>query len=275
MSLNKEQKEDLEIAALTALVKDCYGYDFNDYSSASLKRRIRHLADKTGHLHISDMFSKVLYQPDFLESFLCNMSVSVTSMFRDPWVFKTLREAILPLLSIHPKINIWHAGCCTGEEVFSMAILLKEAGLLEHVQIYATDFNQHSLDIANKGMYPLEKIQAYTKNYIECGGQQSFSDYYHVKSDSALMDKSLREKIIFSSHNLVGDAVFAQMNLIVCRNTLIYFNRTLQNNVVSLFKQSLAPKGFLVLGDKESIEFLSVVNDFDVYARQEKIFRLK
>lgn len=273
--MNNHEKEELELDTFLTVIHSCYGYDFKDYARASLKRRVQNLAIISGYQHISEMLPRILYDSDFLNQFLEGMSITVTDMFRDPWVFKALRERVLPALRIFPKINIWHAGCATGEEVYAMAILLKEEGLFDHTQIYATDFNNHSLKIAEEGIYPLERLQKFTENYLQAGGKSSLSDYYHVKYNSAKFDSALKKNIIFTNHNLVEDRVFGEMNLIVCRNVLIYFNQTLQNKVLMLFKDSLTPTGFLLLGDKETTHFSQVSGYFDVYAAKEKIFKLK
>ena len=267
--------QDCELDAVIDLINRVHGYNFQNYARASIKRRIQNLTTNSGYQYISQLMPDILYNPDFLNRFLKGMSVTVTEMFRDPWVFKMMREQVLPSLSIFPQINIWHAGCATGEEVYSMAIMLKELGLLHQCQIYATDFNNHSLDIAKSGVYPLEGLQGFTRNYLDAGGQQSFSDYYDVKYQSAKFNESLKEHIIFSNHNLVTDGAFGEMNLVVCRNVLIYFNQDLQNRLLSLFHDSLSPKGFMLLGDKESIRFSAVANKFDSYGAKQKIYRMK
>ncbi len=267
--------EEYELDAILGLINQVHGYDFHQYARASIKRRIRDIAVNNGYAYISQLMPDILYKADFLNQFLKGMSVTVTGMFRDPWVFAELRQAVLPKLSIFPQINIWHVGCATGEEVYSMVILLKELGLLEQAQIYATDFNNHSLEIAKKGIYSLDRMKDFTRNYQAAGGSGSFSDYYQVKYDSAKLDDSLKSHIIFSNHNLVTDTVFGEMNLVICRNVLIYFNQTLQNRALGLFRDSLSPKGFLVLGDKESITFSEVSNDFDTFSGKEKIYRMK
>jgi chemotaxis protein methyltransferase CheR len=273
--MNESEKEELELDAFLSIVNQCYGYNFSEYARSSIRRRIRNLASTTGHKYISEMLPKLLYDNDFIDKFLKGMSVTVTEMFRDPWAFKVLRETVIPTLKIFPKINIWHAGCATGEEVYSMAILLKEEGLLDYAQIYATDYNNHSLKIAQEGIYPLENMQTYTQNYIKSGGKKSFSDYYHVKYNSAKFDSSLKKNIVFTNHNLVEDKAFGEMNLVVCRNVLIYFKQTLQDKVLTLFRDSLLPRGFLLLGDKETINFSRVSENFEKFSAKEKIFRMK
>lgn len=273
--MNEIEKEDIEVELIIDSIYRCCGYDFRNYSRASMKRRIKYLVSVNGYSHISEMISKILYDDEFLNKFLNAMSISVTEMFRDPWIFKTIREKILPTLRIFPQINIWHAGCSTGEEVYSMAILLKEENLLDRCQIYATDFNNNNLQIAKEGIYPIKKIKEYTHNFYEAGGKNSLSDYYHVKYEFAKFDESLKKNIVFSSHNLVTDKVFGEMNIVICRNVLIYFKQDLQNNVLKLFKDSLSSKGYLILGEKESIKSFDISNRFDEVAHNEKIYRLK
>ncbi len=273
--MKKAKLADIELDAFLNVVREAWGYNFEEYARASVKRRIQNLLTLSGLRYISEMIPKVLYDDTFLNKFLTVMSVTVTEMFRDPWVFKTLREEVIPKLRIFPRIKIWHAGCATGEEVYSLAIILKEEGLLKHTQIYATDFNNNSLKIAEKGIYPMENLRKQIKNYQQAGGINSFSDYYHVKYNSVKFDSSLKKNIVFTNHNLAEDKVFAEMNLILCRNVLIYFKPSLQNKVLNLFKDSLYPKGFLLLGDKETIQFSEVTECFDEFAKEEKIFRLR
>ena len=271
--MNDHDKEELELDIFLKIVEECYQYDFKDYARASIKRRVQNLMHESHCDHISDLLPKILYEPEFINAFLTSMSVTVTEMFRDPWVFKIIREQVVPALKIFPKINIWHAGCATGEEVYSMAIILKEEGLLEHTQIYATDFNNNSLDYAKEGIYPLENLQLFTKNYRTSGGKNSFMDYFHVKYNSAKINNDLKKNIVFTNHNLVTDKVFGEMNLIVCRNVLIYFKQVLQNRVLGLFNKSLKARGFLVLGDKETTQFSTKSDCFEMFSAKEKIFR--
>ncbi|MBI9073667.1 MAG: protein-glutamate O-methyltransferase CheR [Melioribacteraceae bacterium] len=274
--MNNHEIEELEFKSLLDLIKECYGYDFGGYAKSSIKRRITQLTLSEGHQYISELIPKILYEKEFLDTFLKGMSVTVTEMFRDPWIWKTLREEVIPRLRIFPRLKIWHAGCATGQEVYSMAILLKEEGLLDHSQIYATDFNNSSLEIAQKGIYPLREMRKHTSNYIESGGKESFSDYYTVKYDAVKFNDKLKENIVFSNHNLVEDNSFGEMNLIICRNVLIYFKQNLQDRALNLFKESLSPRGFLLLGDKESIDFSIISNDFvSVSSKKHKIFQIK
>jgi chemotaxis protein methyltransferase CheR len=273
--MNPHDIEEFELDTILELIDKCYGYNFKDYSRASIKRRIQNLASACNCKHISELIPKILYQDNFLDKFLKGMSVTVTDMFRDPWVFKIFKEKIIPQLRIHPQINIWHAGCATGEEVYSMAILLKEEGLLKYSRIYATDFNNHSLDIAKKGIYPLEKMQRYSKNYLDAGGKYSLSEYYDVKYDVAKFSRELTERITFSHHNMGVDQAFGEMNLIICRNVLIYFNKTLQNRVFTLFYDSLMPRGVLLLGDKESIDYSEINSKLTAVSSKARIYQVR
>ncbi len=270
---SKEDLTDFEITLLLEAILFCYDYDFSHYSRASLTRRIYNCLEKA-HLHsIAEMIPKVIYDADFFELFLKEMSITVTEMFRDPLVFKTLRNQVVTQLKTYSRINIWHAGCATGEEAYSLAIMLKEEGLLSRCQIYATDFNNQSLAIAEEGIYKAEKIAGYTRNYISAGGKASFADYYQARHGNAKMKNELTEHITFAHHNLIKDQCFAQMHLIVCRNVLIYFDRKLQDQVLSLFKQSLLHRGYLVLGDKESLEFSSQKDNFITVAKNQRIYQ--
>ena len=272
--MNGHDKEELELDLFISLVKRVYDYDFNEYRRASIKRRIKHLVVQNNLEHISELIPRVLYQEDFRQHLLQCVSVTVTEMFRDPWVFRTLRDEVMPALTILPKIHIWHAGCATGEEVYSMAIILKECGLLEHTTIHATDFNEASLDIARRGEYPLENIKQHTKNYIAAGGTSSFADYYSVNGKWAVLDSALKKNIAFYHHDLAVDPSFGKMNMIICRNVLIYFQKNLQERVFELFNSSLTTNSFLVLGDKESTEFSVLAKIFThISSSSSKIYR--
>ena len=267
------KKERIEVDLLLEAVYRFYGYDFRDYARASLKRRIEQRVRFAKLTHISEMIPLILAERDFFNSFLMDMSISVTEMFRDPQIFVALREKVFEALRTYSFLKIWHAGCATGEEVYSMAILLKEAGLYEKTQIYATDYNKHSLSIAQKGIYSLKNMRTYTENYQKAGGLTSFSEYYYAKYDSAIIRDAIKKNITFAHHNLVCDGVFGEMNLILCRNVLIYFNGDLQNRVLNLFSESLCNRGFLCLGSKESLVGREVENDFQVIAKKEKIYQ--
>lgn len=271
----KKETQTFEINQLLDAIYFRYGYDFRNYAMASLERRVSNRVNLSGLDSVSDMIPKIMHDPDFFDLFLKDMSITVTEMFRDPYVFKKIRENVCNHLRTYSRINVWHAGCATGEEVYSMAILLEEEGLLKEAQIYATDFNNHSLNIAKKGIYPAEQMKLFTKNYIDAGGKASFADFYQAKYESVKIKESLKERITFANHNLMKDTVFAEMHLILCRNVLIYFDKELQNRVMDLFKDSLIHRGFLILGDKETIDFTSVKDAFEEHSKKEHIYRKK
>ncbi len=271
--MKPEEIENIEIDLLLQGIHRRYGYDFRNYSKASLKRRLKHQIHSDGFKTTTDFLSRILYDENLFDNFLRNMSVTVSEFFRDPTFFKGIKKKVIPILKTYPYINIWHAGCATGEEVYSMMIFLEEQDMLKRSQIYATDFNTNSLEIAKKGVYPLHHFKTYSKNYIKAGGKTSFSDYYTAKYTSAKLHEYLKEHVTFAYHNLVTDRVFAEMNLILCRNVLIYFDKTLQNQVLSLFAESLCHRGFLCLGDKESLDFLDISHLFKPLLKREKIYR--
>ncbi|MDH3360371.1 MAG: protein-glutamate O-methyltransferase CheR [Desulfobulbaceae bacterium] len=265
----------LEIMLLLEAIFQQYGYDFRHYASASLARRIDNQLRRQKIKHVSELIPIILYNKDAFELFLQEMSITVTDMFRNPLFFKELRETVIPKLKTWPFVKIWCAGCATGEEVYSLAVLLQEENFYDRCQIYATDYNKRSLAIAKDGIYAMSKIKNYTTNYNNSGAKGSFADYYHAKYDGAKMNESLKRNIVFSHHNLVSDSAFGEMNLILCRNVLIYFNQKLQNRVLNLFEESLCPGGFLCLGAKESLNFTSVTNKFETVASKKNIFRKK
>lgn len=269
------ENEDYEIHLLLESIYVKYGYDFRDYSSAHMKRRIKRRMMVSGITSISQMQHRVLYDRDFFMGLLADFSINVTEMFRDPQFYKTFREDVVPILKTYPFIKIWHAGCSTGEEVYSMAILLREEGIYDRCQIYATDFNEHVLQTAKDGIYPIDAIKEYTNNYQMSGGKNSLSDYYIAKYESVILDQTLKDKVIFADHNLVTDGVFGEMHVIICRNVLIYFNRKLQNRVIELFNESLVHGCFLCLGSKESLNFSSFIDDFEIVNENQKIFKKK
>ena len=272
--MNQLQIENIELDILITAINDRYGYDFSNYSRASLKRRIIAFISKSEQNHISELIPLLLYDKVLFNKLLFSISVTVTEMFRDPQVYKALRHHLVPYLKTFPYAKVWCAGCATGEEVYSLAILFKEAGLAKRVQIYATDINADSLEVARSGIFPARNFKDYTSNYMEAGGCGTFSDYYHSRYDSVIIDPSLRENIVFANHNLVCDASFGEMQLIICRNTLIYFNKELQDRVLKLFSDSLGTKGFLCLGTKEDLKFTSVAKEFKTIDASCKIFQL-
>lgn len=264
--------ETQEIKELLESIRFVYGYDFTDYAEASLKRRIDHFMGMQKIPTVKALGKALLRDEGFFEQFVQELTVNVTEMFRDPAFYKSLRTHVVKRLATYPLIRIWVAGASTGEEVYSVAILLKEEGLLKRSVIYATDINQRALQTAREGVYKADNMKTYTANYQKSGGTQAFSDYYVSKYNSVLLDKSLKENIVFSAHNLVIDKSFNEFQLILCRNVLIYFNQQLQNKVINLFYESLCPFGFLGLGNKESLLFTDCKSNFEEVDRKEKIF---
>jgi chemotaxis protein methyltransferase CheR len=261
-----------EFTALLGAIRIEYGYDFTDYSEASVKRRVNNFMTNR-NIQTIDMLGKmILKDEELFEKFIQEISVTVTEMFRDPPFYKSLRNNVLKRLATYPFIKIWIAGCATGEEVYSIAILFDEEGLLNRTLIYATDINQKSIQIAKEGLYPLENMKQYTSSYQKADGKKSFSEYYKAKYNSVLFDKSLKQHIVFAPHNLAIDKSFNEFQLIICRNVLIYFNQKLQNNVINLLYESLCTFGFLGLGNKESLLFSDKRKNFDDVDRNEKIF---
>lgn len=271
--MKDKEIRDIELDLLLEGILRRHGYDFRHYAKASLKRRVMSIKKKLGMGYISEIIPAILRDDGAINDFLREMSISVTEMFRDPNFFSAIREKVFPYLGSYPFLKIWHAGCSTGEEVYTMAILLKEEDLYQRSRIYATDFNNESLYKAKEGIYPLNKIKTYMENYNRSNPKASFSDYYHAGYKSAKMLEDLKKGITFANHNLVTDGVFGEMNLIVCRNVLIYFDKDLQNRVLRLFRASLCHRGFLCLGSKESLRFSEVADDFEVVSKKEKIFR--
>jgi len=267
------EDENIEIQLLLEAIYLKYGYDFRDYARASVKRRILHRLSLSGLNSLSEMQHALLYDVEFFETLLRDLSINVSEMFRDPSFYQALREEVIPILKTYPFIKIWHAGCSTGEEAYSMAILLQEEGLYERTQLYATDFNDVVLQKAKEGIYPVETVKEYTLNYQKSGGRNSFVNYYSAKHDRIIMKRSLKKNIVFANHNLVTDGVFGEMNLILCRNVLIYFTKDLQNRVLALFYDSLCHHGLLCLGSKENIRFSAYADHFEDVVRDEKIYR--
>ncbi|MCJ8154395.1 protein-glutamate O-methyltransferase CheR [Chryseobacterium sp. SSA4.19] len=254
--------KDDEVEYLIKDVYDRYGYDFSEYSRASFKRRINRICLIDRFTSFAELRYTVINDPEYLKRFIEEITVNVTEMFRDPQFFKALREKILPQLGTYPLIRIWVAGCSTGEEAYSMAILLKEANLYHKSLIYGTDLNPSVLEKARSGVFPLHQMKLYSENYMLSGGTKDFSDYYTANYDSVRFDKSLQQKLILSTHNLVSDSSFNSFQLIICRNVLIYFDRGLQERVFRLFDNSLENLGFLALGAKETLRFSKLDKNF-------------
>lgn len=265
--------ERVEIELLLEGVYRHYGFDFRSYAYASIRRRLWKRIEAEKLRSISELQALVLHDTEAMERLLLDLSVSVTSMFRDPNFYRIFREHVVPMLRTYPFIRIWHAGCSTGEEVYSTAILLEEEGLLDRTRIYATDINDAVLQQARAGIFPLQRMQEYTDNYIRAGGKRSFSEYYTAKYDGALFSPALTKNVVFSQHNLVTDRSFSEFNVIFCRNVLIYFDRTLQNRVHALFYESLVMFGILALGSKESLRFSQYEPCYEKLHTREKLYR--
>jgi chemotaxis protein methyltransferase CheR len=250
-----------------------YGYDFRNYAFSSMRRRIWHRVHADRLLTISSLQERVLHDRSAMDRLLAGMTIHVTEMFRDPQMFLTFRRKVVPLLRTYPFIRIWHAGCSSGEEVYSMAILLQEEGLYNKTRIYATDTSADILERAKAGVFPLERMQQYTRNYMEAGGKASFSQYYTAKYDSVIFNSEFKKNIVFAQHNLVTDSSFNEFNVILCRNVMIYFNKQLQDHVHNLLYDSLSPFGVLALGTKESINFTRHADAYEELDNHNRLYR--
>lgn len=265
--------EQLEIDLLLEAVWRHYGFDFRGYSRASLKRRLWRRAHLEHLDTISALTGRLLHDPQAMEQLLLDLSINVTSMFRDPSFFLAFRTHVVPLLRTYPFVRLWNAGCSTGEETWSLAILLREEGLLDRCRIYATDINERVLAQARTGEFPLEKMQEYTEGYLASGGTSAFSEYYVAAYDAARFDRSLGENMVFAQHNLVSDRSFNEFHVIVCRNVMIYFDSALQNRVHQLFYESLERRGVLALGRKEALAFTPHEHDYEPLDIEERLYR--
>ncbi len=265
--------EDIEIKLILEAVRLKHGYDFTNYAYSSMKRRLNKIMLDNGFTKLTQMIPLIIHENDFFKLFLHSLSVNVTEMFRDPSFFLSIRERLIPYLKTYPFIKIWAAGISTGEEIYSLAIILKEEGLCDNFIIYATDFNDNVLDIAKKGIYSAADMRVGTTNYQKAGGKESFASYYYADYNSAIFDSSLKKNIVFANHNLVTDGVFGEMNMIICRNVLIYFNKRLQDHVLELFSKSLRINGFLCLGSKESLEFSTSASLYEPFDKTARIFK--
>ena len=273
--MGSSENERIEIELLLEAIYRRYGYDFRSYARASIERRTRQFLSSTGCTTVSQMIPLVMHDEEFFSRLARYYSISVTEMFRDPFVYRSVRENIIPILRTWPHFKVWHAGCATGEEVYSLAIVLKEENIYERATIYATDFNDEALEKSREGVYSIEKVQEATRNYQQAGGKEPFSEYYHARYGAAVMDGALKKRITFSLHNLVSDHVFGEMHVVFCRNVLIYFNRELQNRALGLFTESLVHGGFLCLGTKEDLQFTSESEHYDIVDAKAKIYRKK
>lgn len=270
---NQQENIDIELRMLVEAVYLKYNYDFRDYTGASQKRRVLVALREMDCETVSELQAKVLHQPEAFSQLLQYLTIPVSEMFRDPEYFAAIRSQVVPHLRTYPSLKIWVAGCSTGEEVYSLAILLHEEGLLDRTMIYATDINPVSLDAARRGVFPLDRMRLFTENYQKSGGKRAFSDYYTAAYGGALFERMLVENVTFADHSLATDSVFSETHFVSCRNVMIYFNRRLQNRVLGLFHESLCHRGFLGLGSKESIDFSSYAHRFEPLARRERLFR--
>jgi chemotaxis protein methyltransferase CheR len=275
MRQDARENENIELHCLLEAIFLKYGYDFRGYSNAHIKRRACQALCASGLDTFSALQHGILQDQELFDSLLLRLSINVTEMFRDPPFYLAVRQRVMPLLQSLPFVKIWHAGCASGEEVYSMAIVLKEAGVLERAQIYATDFNEIVVKTAREAIYPVERVREYTANYQRSGGTASFARYYSARYDSVILDQSLKERIVFADHNLVTDGSFGEMDMIVCRNVLIYFERELQNRVIGLFEHSLKRSGFLCIGSKESLRFSKWNDRFEEFDANQRIYRKK
>lgn len=265
--------EDIEIQLLLEGVQRVYGYDFRDYAEASIKRRLTHWLSESAFDTFSQAQSQLLREPELFFSLLQGITVNVTEMFRDPSFFKTVREQVVPFLKTYPFVKIWHAGCATGEEAYSMAILLEEEGMGGRYRMYATDIDEVVLQKAAEGVMSMNEMQKYTRNYQKAGGKASFADYYTARYERAILSPELRKNIVFAPHNLAVDAEFGEMNMVLCRNVMIYFKPALKERCLRLFDNSLLPGGFLCLGLKETLEKRKMGDRYDELAPMTRIYR--
>jgi chemotaxis protein methyltransferase CheR len=268
-----EELETLEIELLLEAVYRRYGFDFREYAPASLKRRLWRRMNAEGLSTLTQLHDRLLHDPSCMERLLLDLSINITSMFRDPPFYVAFRSEVVPVLRTYPFTRIWCAGCSTGEEVYSLAILLHEEGLYGRTRIYATDINEQVLETARSGLFPLEKMKQYTQNYIRGGGTREFSEYYVAASDGARFSRALTENVVFAQHNLASDRAFNEFNVIVCRNVMIYFDRALQDRVHRLFYESLDTFGVLALGRKESVSFTPFADSYEIVDAAERIYR--
>jgi chemotaxis protein methyltransferase CheR len=265
--------EDVELDVFLEAIARVYGYDFRNYARASLRRRVWRRVTAEDRSSVTGLLETVLHDPDAMERLRVDLSVTVTSMFRDPPFFRALRTEVLPQLRTYPFVRIWVAGCASGEEVYSLAILLREEGLGDRIRIYATDVSEEVLDRAREGLLPLDRMREYSSRYLEAGGREGLSRYYEVEGRWARLDPSLRDGVVFARHNLVTDGTFNEFHLILCRNVLIYFDRSLQQRVHGLFDDSLVPLGMLALGARESLVSSDLRDRYEAVDPDMRIYR--
>lgn len=269
----QQEMEKIEIELLLEGIFRYYGFDFRNYAYPFLQRRILHRVRSEKLNSISALLERVLHQPAMMEKLIADFSINVTEMFRDPSFFRAFRAHVVPQLKTYPFIRIWHVGCATGEEVYSMAILLHEEGLYEKTKIYATDMNQNVLEKAKQGIFTLDRMQEYTKNYMSAAGTRAFSEYYKAEQGHVSFHSFLKKNVIFAQHNLVTDRSFNEFHVIICRNVLIYFNKMLQNHVHNLIYESLSLSGFLGLGIREGVAYTSHGHKYEEFQPADKIYR--
>jgi chemotaxis protein methyltransferase CheR len=263
----------LEIELLLESLYRAYEYDFRGYARPSLTRRLALAREHFGCRSYSQLQDVVLHEPTALPKLLGYLTVQVSEMFRDPGYFRALRQEVVPHLKTYPSLKVWVAGCGAGEELYSLVILFREEGLEDRTLFYATDIDRDALKEAEAGIYSLDRMASFTTNHRRSGAKESLSEYYHAGSRAAVFDKTLRKRTVFAEHNLVSDAVFAETHLISCRNVLIYFDRPLQRRAIGLFREALVWKGFLGLGDKETVHFTGHDETFESFVRKERIYR--
>jgi chemotaxis protein methyltransferase CheR len=273
-AVDTQELDDIEVDLFIQAMQRRHGYDFSQYAPASLKRRVLQLVEQLESRTISGLIERLMHEPHLLPQLLDGLTVPASDMFRDPAAFRGLREQVLPLLASYPQINIWQAGCAHGQEVYSLAILLEEAGLYERTQIFATDLSERALHEAQEGIYPAREAQQWSRNYQAAGGKHSLADYYSARYNLLKLDHRLRRNVTFAQHNLVSDGVFCEAHLILCRNVMIYFSNTLQDRVLSLFHDSLVRGGFLCIGMRESLDYATTATSFTPFDERLRIYRL-
>ncbi|HEY9253998.1 MAG TPA: CheR family methyltransferase [Stenotrophomonas sp.] len=264
---------DLELGLLLEAIYRRYHYDFRQYAVSSLRRRVRQAMGRFDCEHVADLQHRLLHEPELFAQAMQYFTVQVSEMFRDPDYFRVLREQAIPVLRTYPSCKIWVAGCSTGEEVWSLAILLHEEGLLDRTLIYATDINPEALAAAESGVFNIDRVAQFSRSYQQAGGRASLADYYTSAYNGALFDRRLKRNIVFADHSLATDNVFSEVHLVSCRNVLIYFNRGLQDRAIGLFHEALVHRGFLGLGSKESLQFGAHAADFEPCAREQRLYR--
>ena len=269
----ENEPQEIELQLLLEAIYRRYGYDFRSYSVASVRRRVQQHLIVARYDNICALMHDILHNGEAFSALLSNLTINVTEMFRDPDFYQAFREKVVPVLRTHPFLKVWHAGCATGEEIYSMAILLKEEGLYDRCQIYATDMDKEVLEKARRGIFPASELRRFTENYERSGGKKKLSDYYTEKYDNIIMDPALKKNVIFADHDLATDQVFGEMQVVLCRNVLIYFNKELQKHVFRLFKDSLDIAGYLCLGSKESLRFSGCADAFDIIEEKQRIYK--